>query len=139
MFGQKDRKTIEEFLNRGLNLYTSTESGYGNVPQKSVNNMETEHELVQVDVMDDDSQRVIINIVGHDPKDISIETSADRIEVMSADIDSPNKFVSDIDLELIVHGDCDGSKAVASVEHGLLTIIVPTSKEKKKKSIKINY
>lgn len=92
-----------------------------------------------VELLDNGKQLVTVNTVGHNPKDIEVDVTEDEITIRAKKEESSSRFVSDIDLELLVGQDYDGTKADAKFENGLLLITIDKKNTRKAKSLKISY
>jgi len=92
-----------------------------------------------VEVLDDGKQKVTVNTIGHNPKDISVDVTEEEIKIKSKKGEGSSRFVKDIDLTLTVGTDYDGTKTTASFDNGLLTLLVDKKVNKKAKSLKISY
>ena len=90
-------------------------------------------------VLEDGKQKVTINTVGHNPKDIQVDVTEEKITITSNKPEGSSHFVKDIDLTLTVGTDYDGTKSEAKFENGLLTILIDKKNERKAKSLKISY
>ena len=91
------------------------------------------------ELLDNGKQLVTVNTVGHNPKDIEVDVTEDEITIRAKKEESSSRFVSDIDLELLVGQDYDGTKADAKFENGLLLITIDKKNTRKAKSLKISY
>lgn len=92
-----------------------------------------------VELLDNGKQLITVNTVGHNPKDIEVDVTEDEITIRAKKEESSSRFVSDIDLELLVGQDYDGTKADAKFENGLLLITIDKKNTRKAKSLKISY
>lgn len=90
-------------------------------------------------LLEDGKQLVTVNTVGHNPKDIDVEVTEDVITIRAEKEENSSRFVSDIDLELSVGKDYDGTKTDARFENGLLLITIDKKNTRKSKSLKISY
>ena len=93
----------------------------------------------QAELLEDGKQLVTVNTTGHNPKDIKVEVTEDVITIKAKKGESTSRFVSDIDLELSVGKDYDGTKSDAKFENGLLLIAIDKKNERKAKALKISY
>ena len=93
----------------------------------------------EAELLEDGKQLVTINTVGHNPKDIDVEVTEDVITIRAEKGETSSRFVSDIDLELSVGKDYDGTKADAKFENGLLLITIDKKNTRKSKSLKVSY
>ena len=92
-----------------------------------------------VELQEDGKQKVTIPVTGHNPKDITVDVTDETIHIKASTGDSSSRFVKDIDLELSVGSDYDGTKSTAKFENGLLTLLIDKKNERKAKSLKISY
>ena len=92
-----------------------------------------------VDVLEDGKQKVTINTIGHNPKDITVDVTEEEITIKAKKGEDTSRFVKDIDLTLSVGKDYDGTKTDAKFENGLLTLLIDKKVNKKSKSLKITY
>ncbi len=93
----------------------------------------------EAEVLEDGKQKVIVNTIGHNPKDITVDVTEEEIKIKSKKGEDTSSFVKDIDLTLTVGTDYDGTKTTASFDNGLLTLLVDKKIKKKAKSLKISY
>ena len=92
-----------------------------------------------VETLEDGKQKVTVNTIGHNPKDISVDVTEEEIKIVSKKGENTSRFVKDIDLTLTVGTDYDGTKTTASFDNGLLTLLIDKKVNKKAKSLKISY
>lgn len=92
-----------------------------------------------VEVLEDDKQKVTINVIGHNPKNITVDVTEEEITIKSKKEEGTSRFVKDIDLTLTVGKDYDGTKTEAKFDNGLLTLLIDKKVNKKAKSLKISY
>ena len=90
-------------------------------------------------ILEDGSQQVTINTIGHKPKDIIVDVTEEEITVKSTKGENTSSFVKEIDLVLTVGTDYDGTKTTAKFDNGILTLIIDKKINKKAKSLKIQY
>jgi HSP20 family molecular chaperone IbpA len=93
----------------------------------------------EAEVLEDGKQQVIVNTIGHNPKDITVDVTEEEIKIKSKKGEGSSRFVKDIDLTLTVGTDYDGTKTTASFDNGLLTLQIDKKINKKAKSLKISY
>lgn len=93
----------------------------------------------EVDLEDDGRQRVTIPVIGHNPKNISVDVTETEISIKSVKEEGTSRYVRDIDLTLSVGEDYDGTKTEAKFENGLLTLHIDKKINKKAKTVKISY
>mgnify|MGYP001166625708 FL=1 len=92
-----------------------------------------------VEVLEDGKQKVTVNTIGHNPKDITVDVTEEEITIKSKKGEDTSRFVKDIDLTLTVGTDYDGTKTTAKFDNGLLTLLVDKKVNKKAKTLKISY
>jgi HSP20 family molecular chaperone IbpA len=91
------------------------------------------------EVLEDGKQKVTINTIGHNPKNISVDVTEEEITIKSKKEEGTSRFVKDIDLTLTVGKDYDGTKTEAKFDNGLLTLLIDKKINKKAKTLKISY
>jgi HSP20 family molecular chaperone IbpA len=89
--------------------------------------------------LEDGKQKVTVNTIGHNPKDITVDVTDEEITIKSKKGEDASSFVKDIDLVLTVGTDYDGTKTTAKFDNGLLTLLIDKKVNKKAKSLKISY
>jgi len=87
---------------------------------------------------EDGKQKLLINVVGHNPKDVELNVTEDLITI-KAETENVNAVVGNVNLRFKVGKDYDGASAEASIENGLLTILLDKKEERKSKKVKIKY
>ena len=87
---------------------------------------------------EDEKQKLLINVVGHNPKDVELNVTDDLITI-KAETENVNAVVGNVNLRFKVGKDYDGTSAEASIENGLLTILLDKKEERKSKKVKIKY
>jgi len=92
-----------------------------------------------VEVLEDGKQQVTVNTIGHNPKDITVDVTEETIHIKAKKEEGTSRFVKDIDLELTVGTDYDGTKSEAKFENGLLTLLIDKKNERKSRTLKISY
>jgi len=70
----------------------------------------------ETEVLEDGKQKVTVNVIGHNPKDITVNVTEEEITIKSKKGDDSSSFVKDIDLTLTVGTDYDGTKTTASFD-----------------------
>ena len=91
------------------------------------------------EVLDNGKQKVVINTLGHNPKDIQVDVTEEKITIKSTKPVDSSRIVKDIDLTLSVGTDYDGTKTEAHFEFGLLTLLIDKKIERKSRTLKISY
>ena len=87
---------------------------------------------------EDGKQKLLINVVGHNPKDVELNVTEDLITI-KAETENVNAVVGNVNLRFKVGKDYDGTSAEASIENGLLTILLDKKEERKSKKVKIKF
>ena len=87
---------------------------------------------------EDGKQKLLINVVGHNPKDVELNVTDDLITI-KAETENVNAVVGNVNLRFKVGKDYDGTSAEASIENGLLTILLDKKEERKSKKVKIKF
>ena len=93
----------------------------------------------EAETLEDGKQKVTVNTIGHNPKDITVDVTDEEITIKSKKGEETSSFVRDIDLTLTVGSDYDGTKSTASFDNGLLTLLIDKKVNKKAKTLKISY
>ncbi len=93
----------------------------------------------EAETLEDGKQKVTVNTIGHNPKDITVDVTEEEIKIKSKKGENTSRFVKDIDLTLTVGTDYDGTKTTASFDNGLLTLLIDKKINKKAKTLKISY
>ena len=97
------------------------------------------HSSFEAETLEDGKQKVTVNTIGHNPKDITVDVTEEEITIKSKKEEGTSRFVKDIDLTLTVGKDYDGTKTEAKFDNGLLTLLIDKKVNKKAKSLKISY
>jgi len=87
---------------------------------------------------EDGKQQILINVVGHNPKDVDVDVTEDLITI-KAETENVNAVVGNVNLRFKVGKDYDGTTTNASIENGLLTILLDKKEERKAKKVKIKF
>ena len=86
----------------------------------------------------DGKQELLVSVVGHNPKDVNVDVTEDIITV-NAETEDVNAVVRNVNLRFKVGKDYDGTSASASIENGVLTILLDKKEERKAKKVKIKF
>ena len=133
MFNLKKAKTMIYTINNRLFDDIFTDSFF-NTPVKTKS-----YSSFDAEVLEDGKQKVTINTIGHNPKNISVDVTEEEITIKSKKEEGTSRFVKDIDLTLTVGNDYDGTKTEAKFDNGLLTLLIDKKVNKKAKTLKISY
>ena len=88
--------------------------------------------------LEDGKIQVDVNVLGHDPKNISLEGTEERITVKSSKPVDSSFLVKDIDFSFKLGKDYDGTKSEAKFNYGVLSITIDKKDERKAKKLSIN-
>jgi HSP20 family molecular chaperone IbpA len=94
---------------------------------------------VEVEALENGKQKVTINTLGHNPKNITLEATEDEIIIKADKEEGTSRFVKDVDLTLTLGTDYDGTKTDAKFENGLLILLIDKKVERKSKTLRITY
>lgn len=87
--------------------------------------------------LEDGKQELTLSVLGHNPKDIKLEVTEDRITIKAKKAEDTSDLVKDIDLAFTIGKDYDGTKTEAKFTNGLLILTIDKKEERKAKSISI--
>ncbi len=87
--------------------------------------------------LEDGKQELSLSVLGHNPKDIKLEATEDRITIKAKKEEGASDLVKDIDLAFTIGKDYDGTKVEAKFTNGLLILTIDKKEERKAKSISI--
>ena len=119
-------KLFENFLQTDLPSYKSSTSF-------------TETEYV-INSLEDGKQEITINVLGHNPKDIDIQATTDKITIKSNKPEGSSSLVSNVSIAFNLNKLTklyDGTTAQAKFNNGLLILTLDVKEEKKEKTIQI--
>lgn len=88
--------------------------------------------------LEDGKVELSVNVLGHDPKQINLEATEDRITVKSTKPEGASNLIKDIDFSFKLGKDYDGTKSEAKFNNGVLSIIIDKKDERKAKKLSIN-
>lgn len=96
-----------------------------------------------VSKVQDGKLEIAVSILGHDPKKVNVELTEDRIFIKS-EADKENKsvtssLISDVDEILKLAKDYNGLSAKATIDNGILHIVVDKKDEAKPKKLSIKF
>lgn len=87
--------------------------------------------------LEDGKQQLSLSVLGHNPKDIKLEATEDRITIKAKKEEGVSDLVKDVDLAFTIGKDYDGTKVDAKFTNGLLILTIDKKEERKAKSISI--
>jgi HSP20 family protein len=91
-----------------------------------------------INTSEDGRKELIINVAGHNPKDVDVNVTENEIHIQ-AKAEKVNSVVGNVNLKFTVGKDYDGTTAQASIENGVLTIVLDKKEERKAKKVKIKF
>ena len=92
-----------------------------------------------VDTTEDGKIKLILNLVGHNPKDVDVEVNEGELSIKALKPKDSNSFVKNVDLKFTIGRDYDGTTADATIENGLLSLLIDKKEEKKSKRLKLRF
>jgi HSP20 family molecular chaperone IbpA len=88
--------------------------------------------------LEDGKIQLDVNVLGHDPKQISLEATDERVTIKSTKPDGASALIKNIDFSFKLSKDYDGTKSEAKFNNGVLSIIIDKKDERKAKKLSIN-
>jgi HSP20 family protein len=127
-------------LKKGKNMILTFDRLFDEVFDSKFQPMQVNHQQgnYSINTTKDGKQSIVISVVGHNPKDVDVDVTEDLITV-KAETENVNAVVSNVNLKFKVGKDYDGTTATASIENGLLTILLDKKEERKSKKVKIKF
>ena len=95
---------------------------------------ETDYAVKQ---LEDGKQQLSLSVLGHNPKDIKLEATEDKITIKAKKEEGVSDLVKDVDLAFTIGKDYDGTKVDSKFTNGLLILTIDKKEERKAKSISI--
>jgi HSP20 family molecular chaperone IbpA len=93
--------------------------------------------------VENDTLEVVISVIGHDPKNVNVELTEDKITVKAKkntdDKTLASTLIKDIDDTFRLGKDFNGLSAKAKIENGILKITVEKKEESKPKKLSISF
>ena len=121
------------------NMIYTIDNLFDDVFDKGFKPLQVNHQQGNYSITTEDGkQKLLINVVGHTPKDVELNVTEDLITI-KAETENVNAVVGNVNLRFKVGKDYDGVSAEASIENGLLTILLDKKEERKSKKVKIKY
>ena len=121
------------------NMIYTIDNIFDDVFEKGFKPLQINHQKGQYYITNEDNkQKLLINVVGHNPKNVELDVTEDVITI-KAEAEKVNAVVGDVNLRFKIGKDYDGASAEASIENGLLTILLDKKEERKSKKVKIKY
>ena len=91
-----------------------------------------------INILEDGKQELIVNVVGHNPKNVNVDVTEDVITI-KAETENVNAVVRNVNLKFKIGKDYDGTTSEASIENGILRIVMDKKEERKAKKLKIKF
>jgi HSP20 family molecular chaperone IbpA len=88
--------------------------------------------------LEDGKIELSVNVLGHNPKNILLEATDDKITIKSTKIEGESDLIKDIDFSFRLGKDYDGTKSEAQFNNGILSITIEKKDERKAKKLSIN-
>ena len=121
------------------NMIYTIDNIFDDVFEKGFKPLQINHQQGNYSITTEDGkQKLLINVVGHNPKGVELNVTDDLITI-KAETENVNAVVGNVNLRFKVGKDYDGTSAEASIENGLLTILLDKKEERKSKKVKIKY
>jgi len=91
-----------------------------------------------INTTEDGKKELMVSVVGHDPKDVDVNVTENEIHIQAI-AEKVNAVIRDVNLKFTVGKDYDGTTAEASIENGILTILLDKKEQTKGKKVKIKF
>jgi len=92
-----------------------------------------------VNTTDDGKIKLVMNVVGHNPKDVDVEVNEGEVSIKANKPKDSNPFVKNVDIKFTIGREYDGTTADATIENGLLNLTFDKKEEMKSKKLKIKF
>lgn len=127
-------------LKKNKNMILTFDRLFDEVFDSNFKPMQVNHQQgnYSINTTKDGKQNIVVSVVGHNPKDVEVDVTEDLITV-KAETEKVNAVVGNVNLRFKVGKDYDGTSAEASIENGLLTILLDKKEERKSKKVKIKF
>ncbi len=90
-----------------------------------------------VNELEDGKQEIVLSVLGHDPKNIKIEVTEDKVSIKSKKEEDSYSLIQDIDTTFTIGKDYDGTKTEAKFLNGLIVLTIDKKAERKAKLVTI--
>jgi len=97
------------------------------------------HNGYVVNTTEDGKIKLVMNVVGHNPKDVDVEVNEGELSIKALKPKDSNPFVKNVNIKFTIGRDYDGTTADAQIENGLLTLTFDKKEEMKSKKVKIKF
>jgi len=88
--------------------------------------------------LEDGKIELSVNVLGHNPKNILLEVTEDKITIKSNKPEGESDLIKNIDFSFKLGKDYDGTKSEAKFSNGVLSITIDKKDERKAKKLSIN-
>jgi HSP20 family molecular chaperone IbpA len=88
--------------------------------------------------LEDGKIELSVNVLGHNPKNILLEVTEDKITIKSNKPEGESDLIKNIDFSFKLGKDYDGTKSEAKFNNGVLSITIDKKDERKAKKLSIN-
>lgn len=89
--------------------------------------------------LEDGKQQLILNVVGHNPKNIKLDVTEDKLTIKAEKPEGSSSLVREFDVTFVIGKEYDGTKTYAEFDNGVLVVTIDKKQEKKSKSIPIKF
>ena len=91
-----------------------------------------------INTTEDGKKELMVNVAGHNPKDVEVSVTENEIHIQ-AKAEKVNSVIGDVNLKFTVGKHYDGTTSQASIENGILTILLEKKDEKRGKKLNIKF
>ena len=91
-----------------------------------------------INTTENGKKELMVNVAGHNPKDVDVNVTENEIHIQ-AKAEKVNSVIGDVNLKFTIGKHYDGTTAQASIENGVLTILLDKKDEKKGKKLNIKF
>lgn len=91
-----------------------------------------------INTTEDGRKELMVSVIGHEPKDVNVNVTENEIHIQAA-AEKVNSIIRDVNLKFTVGKEYDGTTADASIENGILTILLDKKEQTKGKKVKIKF
>ena len=74
------------------------------------------------EVTEDGKIKLVVNVVGHNPKDVEVEANNGELKIKATKGEGSNSFVRNVNLTFTIGREYDETSTEAVIENGLLTL-----------------
>ena len=91
-----------------------------------------------INTTEDGKKELMVNVAGHNPKDVEVSVTENEIHIQTK-AEKVNSVIGDVNLKFTVGKHYDGTTSQASIENGILTILLEKKDEKTGKKLNIKF